>query len=95
MNSSEIRKRDLRVREQRCIQCGGFDANILEGRRRCKVCSMKANVRRSELREERRALGLCIYCGKEKSVDGRSGCRKCLDKIVERSERFHEKHDEK
>lgn len=39
---------------------------------------------RNKLRRDTlRSVGLCIHCGCTKSEEGRTGCRKCLDKIAD------------
>lgn len=91
-NRAEERKRNLRAYEQRCIQCGGFDSNILLGRKRCMSCTAKNSIRREKLREERRSAGLCVYCGKRPAEAGLLGCRECVDKIAFRQAKFRESH---
>lgn len=68
-----------------CSNCGQREP--VPGRKFCNVCiahykalrlntTDRDNARRKELREQRKAMGLCIQCGKV-AVPGKTMCNRC------------------
>ena len=79
-----------------CVKCG--QAFSLAGHVLCGDCSKKANMtqkkidpdgskkraRMKELREQRKANGICVTCGKNPVNPPHTSCRKCLEADKER-----------
>lgn len=74
----------------RCTECGKQDAYTLNGRARCYECNEKHNKSNAEnmteerkshikqYREQKRADGFCIRCGKRKATSNKVHCSVCL-----------------
>jgi hypothetical protein len=74
---------------KRLCYCGD---KAVPGRDRCSTCLSTEVQRVMGKYASRKAKGLCILCGKHRSVKGRFGCVRCL-KI--RRELYHEQKDRK
>jgi len=59
-----------------CSECASRP--VAPGKKRCQQCIDASNARKKAIVEERRANGLCIWCGAP-AVPGKSRCQKHLD----------------
>lgn len=46
----------------------------------CSSCKEKSRLRAARIREEKKASGLCITCGKKPPKEGSTRCQSCLDR---------------
>lgn len=65
-----------------CSRCGK-ECDI--GFRQCDCCRSKAADRQRQLKLERISLGVCLYCGRNRAVDGQRGCVECNKKQTDRT----------
>lgn len=84
-----------------CVYCKRQP--VVPGKTKCQECINKVTQNRKAytpsddakqkqnyyaLIQKRREQNLCIYCGKTKPVEGKTGCRSCLDKKVLSAQRY-------
>lgn len=55
----------------------------------------KKNDSRKKLWEERKKIGTCVYCGKEKAQTNKIGCSNCLSKKVKQQVNYDKKYKDK
>lgn len=69
------KKREQWIQEGKCPQCGRpMDTN----KRHCSVCLSRINESKRKLYYRRKAAGLCIRCGKNPVIEGKSFCVDCI-----------------
>lgn len=82
--ASENRKRDRRLADGRCIECG--EGPPATGQRRCEACVRKCRAAVAATRARYRAAGACTRCGYGTPAEPRKRvCAACAEKDALRS----------
>ena len=71
------RRREFHKANGSCIQCGH---KAMEGKTVCFRCSAKDQRRKTQVRRERKDLGICADCGKAPAAPGGMSCDACREK---------------
>lgn len=67
-------------------KCASCNLNTEPGRSRCRVCAEKVKQHDRERYQKRSAAGVCVLCGREVPIDGKTSCERCLSKYRKRYE---------
>lgn len=67
---------------KKCVVCQRQDERTLSGKIRCKECDVIHRKRIQKYKAERKANGLCVYCGKP-AVNGTVRCEKHRQDMID------------
>ena len=82
--------RQKRKSEQICARCG----KRTDGKALCETCSQIINKRHREDREFLKSIGMCVECGKQKAVPGKTKCADCAYRHGEANRKLRENYTE-